>query len=130
MVGVAALLTACGSSGAENVAAPTPRATHDIATYCAFAPWIERGAPGSFDSEGFVMRALWPLAPAELRGAYSVALVAYEQVQDRADGVISSDHVTLVGTTQLAQAMARIDEYTATHCGIHIATSLPATTDQ
>ena len=91
---------------------------------------VQLGAPGSFDSEGFVMRSLWPLAPQQLRDYYSVVLLAYEQVQDVADGAISPSQAGVIRTPRLVQAMARIDEYTAAQCGIHIASTLPSMTEQ
>ena len=125
--GIAAALTliATGCGGSAG-----PPVTSDVGTYCAMSRSIQLGAPASLDSEGFLVRSLWPLSPQQLRDDYSAVLLAYKQVRDVADGAVSGVQASVMRTPRLVHAMAQIDEYTAAQCGVRIASTLPSMTER
>lgn len=132
MIGVrgagAAALTAVALGAAAGCGAASHSSTSP--SYCAYLNSIQPRAGSTFDSEGYVLRSTSPLAPPALRGDYATALMAFEQIQDRADGTISADQVTLIGTERLARAMADIDAYAVQQCGVHVAQMLPQASNQ
>lgn len=121
---IVTLLTAC----AGGMGSTTPSSTaslRGVSMYCQQIVSM-RPQPGmTFDQEGPILRAAGALAPPALHDDFQMVLIAYEQVQDREDGTISADQVTLVGSTRLTRAMTAIDDYTARSCGVHVAQVLP-----
>lgn len=98
---------------------------HESSAYCGFlfaiAPY---GAP-TLDAERSVLRSTASVAPPQLRDDYAVSLLAFQQVQEQADGAVSLTDAGVLGTPQLAHSMAAIDSYTVEHCGVHIAQVVP-----
>lgn len=80
----------------------------------------------TFEAEATIIRNAAPLAPPKLRDDFLDVMLALEQVRDIEDGSISDEHVSLVGTRQLSDAMAAIDNYTKDSCGVHVAQVLPS----
>jgi hypothetical protein len=95
------------------------------AQYCRYIASSFAARATSFEFEAPILRGAAPLAPATLHNEFNTVLTAYEQIQDREDGAITPDQVTLIGTPQLRTAMATIAAYTVQVCGVHVAQVLP-----
>lgn len=97
----------------------------ESSAFCGFlfaiAPY---GAP-TLDAERTVLRSTAPVAPPAERDDYALALLAFQQADEQAGGAVSPTEPPVLGTPQLAHAMAAIDSYTAQHCGVHIAQVVP-----
>lgn len=118
-------LATCGAR-APSAAGQTTAAAHTASSaYCAQILGFKPRASMPFDEEAPIIRAAAPAAPASLRSEVAVVLAAYEQIQDSDSGVISADQVTVPQTATFQQAMSDIDQYTAEHCGVHVAQRLP-----
>lgn len=79
----------------------------------------------AFEAEGAIIRNASPIAPLQLRDDSRAVMLALAQVRDFEDGATSDEHVSLVGTQQLSDAMAAIENYTSGACGVHVAQVLP-----
>ena len=98
---------------------------YESSAYCGFlfaiAPY---GAP-TLEAERIVLRSTASLAPPQVRDDYAVTLLAFQQAEEHTDGAVNPTEPQVLGTPQLAHAMAAIDSYTTQHCGVYVAQVLP-----
>ena len=126
VLAVAALPAAHERAPGASATPATSASPGAYSAYCTQVVAMRARAGMTFESEATIIRNAAPLAPLQLRDDFRAVALALAQVRDVEDGATSDEHVSLVGTQQLSDAMGAIDNYTSGACGVHVAQVLPS----